>query len=210
MTRSELIKKANLSSGGTISKVLNELKHSGFVGIYQVFNKKKKDQLFRLTDEYSLFYLQFIEDHLQEEQAVWQRLSQTRSYKSWSGYAYENICLKHLSQIKKALGISGVYSTSSTFTKKGTSTNLGTQIDLLIDRNDHVINLFEIKFYNNKFTLDKNTADNLRGKMRIFQEKTKTNKQLFWGVITTFGITPSQHSIGLIQQVITLVELFEE
>ena len=210
MTRSELIKKANLSSGGTISKVLNELKHSGFVEIYQAFNKKKKDQLFRLTDEYSLFYLQFIEDNLQEEQDVWQRLSQTRSYKSWSGYAYENICLKHLSQIKKALGISGVYSTSSTFTKKGTSTNLGTQIDLLIDRNDHVINLFEIKFYNNKFTLDKNTADNLRGKMRIFQEKTKTNKQLFWGVITTFGITPSQHSIGLIQQVITLVELFEE
>jgi len=209
MTRSELIQKAKLSSGGNTSKVLNELKHSGFIEAYYPFNKKKKDQLFRLTDEYSLFYLQFIEDNLQEEPGAWQRLSQTQAYKSWSGYAYENICLKHLPQIKKALGISGVYSISSTFVKKGTTTEKGTQIDLLIDRNDHVINLFEIKFYNTTLSLNKNTAENLREKMRIFQETTRTKKQLFWGLITTFGLNANQHSIGLIQQVIELEELFE-
>ncbi|MEM1215141.1 MAG: hypothetical protein AAGJ82_05630 [Bacteroidota bacterium] len=108
------------------------------------------------------------------------------------------------------MGISGVYSTSSAFVKKGTTTEKGTQIDLLIDRNDHVINLFEIKFYNTAITLDKSTADGLREKMRIFQTSTQTNKQLFWGLITTFGLHPNQHSVGLIQQVLGLEDLFEQ
>ncbi|MCR9289680.1 MAG: ATP-binding protein [Bacteroidetes bacterium] len=210
MTRDEVIKKAKLPSGGRVSKILNELKYSGFIETYHAFNKKKKDQLFRLTDEYSLFYLQFIEDKIREGTDTWQQLSQTKSYKSWNGYAYENVCLKHIPQIKKALGISGVYSISSSFLKKGTSTEKGTQIDLLIDRNDHVINLFEIKFYNTTVSLDKNLADGLREKLRIFQESTKTNKQIIWGLITTFGLNPNQHSIGLIQHVIGFGELFED
>ncbi len=209
MTRRELIRKAKLSSGGTVSKILTELKHSGFIEIYHTYNKKKKDQLIRLTDEYSLFYLQFIENNIQDEPDVWQRLSQTQPYKSWSGYAYENICLKHIPSVKKTLGISGVYATSFAFSSKNTASQKGTQIDLLIDRNDHVINLFEIKFYNTTLTLTKTMADGLREKMRIFQETTKTNKQLFWGLITTFGLVPNQHSIGLIEQVIRMEDLFD-
>ena len=209
MTRTEILQKSNLISGGNVSKVLNELDYSGFIKSYNSYNKKKKDKLYRLTDEYSLFYLQFIEGKIYEGNDTWQQLSQTQVYKSWSGYAYENVCLKHIPQIKKALGISGVYSISSTFLKKGSATEKGVQVDLLIDRNDQVINLFEIKFYNTKFSLDKNTADKLREKLRIFQESTKTNKQLFLGMITTFGIQPNQYSIGLIQQVLELKELFE-
>ena len=54
--------------------------------------------------EYSLFYLQFMEDKPHEGNQTWQHLSQTQEYKAWSGYAFENICLKHIPQIKKALG----------------------------------------------------------------------------------------------------------
>lgn len=210
MTRSELIKKANLPSGGNTTKVLNELTHSGFVQLYPAYNKKKKDQLYRLTDEYSLFYLQFIENNVYQEPDNWQRLSQTQPYKTWSGYAFENICLKHTQQIKKALGISGVYSISASFQEKGTTDRSGVQIDLLIDRNDHVINLFEVKFYNTPFRLDKKMAQELRRKMQVFKAATQTNKQLFWGLITTFGLDQNQYSIGLIQQVILMEELFEE
>lgn len=210
VTRSELIQKANLPSGGSTTRVINELVHSGFVQVYPAYNKKKRDQLFRLTDEYSLFYLQFIEKNSHQEPEIWHRLSQTQSYKSWSGYAFENICLRHIQQIKKVLGIAGVYSLSSAFQKKGTATKRGIQIDLLIDRNDHVINLFEIKFYNTAFGLDKQLADELRDKMRVFKEMTQTNKQLFWGLITTFGLEQNRHSIGLIHQVILMEDLFEE
>ena len=120
---------------------------SGFITIYRPFGKKKKEKLFRLTDEYSLFYLQFIEGKALEGADTWHHLSQTQAYKIWSGYAFENICLKHIPQIKKALEIGGIYSLSYSFYKKGTKEEQGLQIDLLIDRNDQTINLFEVKFY---------------------------------------------------------------
>ncbi|MGB1243193.1 MAG: AAA family ATPase [Chitinophagales bacterium] len=208
LTRNQIVDSSKLSNGGGLTKVLEELYHSGFVSFYHPFGKKKKEKLYRLTDEYSLFYLQFMEDNLQEGGDIWQRLSQTQTYKTWSGYAFENLCLKHLQSIKKALGISGVYSQSSAFYKKGTKNEKGAQIDLLIDRKDESINLCEIKFYNTEFSLTKDYAANLRNKMGVFQASTKTNKQLFWTLITTFGLKHNQHSLGLIQNVLGVDDLF--
>ncbi len=209
LSRNELIKKSKLTNGGSLTRILDELTQSGFIANYLSFNKKKKDTLYRLTDEYSLFYLQFIEKNLGDKKNVWQRLSQTQAYKTWSGYAYENICLKHIDQIKEALKIGGIYSTASSFYKKGTSEEKGTQIDLLIDRNDQIINLFEIKFYKEAMLLSKADATKLSDKLTIFQRATKTKKHLFLSLITTFGITPNSHSIGLIDQVLTLEDLFK-
>ena len=101
--------------------------------------------LYRLTDAYSLFYLKFIEPMRKEGAEVWQNFQKTPIYRAWSGYTFEGICLKHLPQIKKALGISGVFSVSSAFYHKGADGMDGCQIDLLIDRDDRVINVCEIK-----------------------------------------------------------------
>jgi len=86
LTRSEIIKVTKLKDGGGLSKVLKELEHSGFISKYYPFDKKKKDSLFRLTDEYSLFYLKFIEKNKTKGKVSWQQLSQTQSYKTWCGY----------------------------------------------------------------------------------------------------------------------------
>ncbi len=208
MNRNNIIKKADLTNGGSVTKVLNELKQSGFIEIYLPFGKKSKDKVYRLTDEYSLFFLQFIEKNIHEKGAVWKRLSQTQEYKIWCGYAFENICLKHIPSIKKALSIGGVYSVSSTFYKKGTKKEAGTQIDLLLDRNDQVINIFEIKFYNKKLTVSKSYAEILKNKLDVFSESTQTRKHLFLTLLTTFGLTQNEHSLGLIDQTITLDDLF--
>jgi len=210
LTRSSIIKISGLVEGGRITSLLEELIHSGFVSAYYPYGKKKKNKLYRLTDEYSLFYLRFIENKKQEGAGTWQYFSQSQEYKTWSGYAYENVCLKHIPQIKKALGIAGVYSLSSSFYKKGTAVGKGAQIDLLIDRNDHVINLVEIKFYNKEFSLTKEEAERLRRKMWVFQEASKTNKQLFLTLITTFGMNHNKHSLGLVQQILKLEDLFLE
>ncbi len=209
-TRKEIISMAKLPEGGGISKVLDELISSGFISSYYPFGKKKKDMLYRLTDEYSLFYLHFIENRRTQEKKIWQRLSQTQTYKSWRGYAFESLCLKHIAQIKKALEIGGVYSESSSFVFQGDDLRAGIQIDLLIDRNDHAINLCELKFYNDLYTLDKASAQNLRRKRAVFIELTKTRKQVFLTLITSFGLIPNQHSIGLIDQDFNMDILFEE
>ncbi len=208
MSRANLIKEARLANGGSVTKVLEELRQSGFVDEYLPFGKKSKNKIYRLTDEYSLFYLQFIEKNKNEKGDVWKRLSQTQTYKIWCGYAFENICLKHIREIKHALQIGGVYSTSSVFHKKGTKKELGTQIDLLLDRNDHIINIFEIKFYNKTLTISKTYAQSLKSKLDVFEQVTKTKKHLFLTLITTFGINPNEHSLGLVDQVLTLDDLF--
>lgn len=208
MSRAEIIKTGKLSNGGTITKVLEELAQSGFITSYHPFEKKKKEKIYRLTDEYSLFYLQFMEQNVQEGRQTWQHISQTQGYKIWTGYAFESLCIKHLAQIKKSLDIAGVYATSYSFLKKGTKSQQGTQIDLLLDRKDGVINLFEMKFYNKTFTINKAYAQNLKAKMDIFEESTNTRKQLFWTMITTFGLQANEHSLGLVDSILDLDDLF--
>ena len=208
MTRNQLIEATNLPNGGSMTRALNELVQSGFIDMYLPFGKKANNKVYRLTDEYSLFYIQFIEKNIHEGDQVWQRLSQTQNYKIWCGYAFKNICLKHTNSIKKALQIGGVYSVSSTFFKKGTKSEPGTQIDLVLDRNDQIINLFEIKFYNKPLSISKVYAQTLKDKLHIFEETTKTRKHLFLTIIATFGITANEHSLGLIDQVLTMDDLF--
>ena len=208
LTRKNIITTSRLPDGGRITRVLEELSESGFITAYFPFGKRKKDKLYRLTDEYSLFYLRFIEKNLDGGENTWKALSQSQSYKIWSGYAFENICLKHIRQIKQALGISGIYSAAASFTKKGNDEEAGTQIDLLIDRNDHIINLIESKFYNAEFTLSKEYATKLRTKRTIFQESTKTRKHIAITLISTFGLKHNKHSLGLIEADMDLDALF--
>lgn len=209
LTRAEIIKNTKLPENGGTSKAIEELIHSGFISMYYPFGKRKKDSLYRLTDEYSLFYIKFIEKNRNIGQNVWQQLSQMPTYTSWAGYAFESICLKHIQQIKKALSIAGVYSTVSTFVKKGNEEKEGFQIDLLIDRNDHVINLCEMKFYHAEYTITKSTAMQLRNRIANFKQYSKTKKQVFLTFLTTFGVKENQHSLGIVDVSLTMDDLFE-
>jgi hypothetical protein len=173
------------------------------------FEKKKKDSLYRLTDEFSLFYLYFMENNANEGGSIWQLLSQTQSYITWTGYTFESICLKHIPQIKKALGIANVYAKTSSFIKKGTDEEEGLQLDMLIDRNDHVINACEIKFYSAAYTIDKATALEYRNKIARFKELSQTRKQVFFTMITTFGIHQTPQSQGVVDIELTMDDLFE-
>jgi len=210
MSRAEILEQTNLADGGSTSDTLEELVNSGFVATFYAFGKKKKEIRYRLIDEFSLFYLQFIENKRGEGAGTWERLAQTQPWKSWSGYAFESICLKHVAQIKKALGIAGVYATASSYIKKGVDGEPGIQFDLLIDRNDHVITICELKFYGAEFTIDKATAMAYRNKLATFKEATQTRKQIFLAMITTFGVKQNQYSLGLIDASLTMDDLFEK
>jgi uncharacterized protein len=209
MLRKDIVKAVPFNDSGRISKVLEELIDSGFVSEYLPFGNKVKDKIFRLSDEYTLFYLRFIEKSKYQEQDIWNMLSQTAEFKTWTGYAFENICLKHIPQIKKGLGISGIYSTSSTYLKSATKVEKGIQIDLLIDRNDSVVNLVEIKFYNTEYSFTKADSDVLRDKMRIFKTYTETKKMLNWICISPFGVKENANSQGIITQSFDLNVFFE-
>lgn len=208
MSRNEILETTKVKDGGGLTTILKELEQSGFISSYVPFNKKKKDTLYRLTDNYSLFYLKYIKSLPKNEAGNWQSLSQTQSWKSWSGYAYENICLQHIDRIKAALGISGIHTRHFSFLAKPTEAHDGTQIDLLIDRMDNAISICEVKFYNDTYVLTKEVADKLKKKKSIFRQVSKSRKQLFMVLITTFGLKQNQHSLGLIDNAISMNELF--
>jgi AAA+ ATPase superfamily predicted ATPase len=210
LLRKEIIETAKITNGGGTTSVLKELEQSGFISSYHPFGKRKKDKLYRLTDEYSLFYLQFIENRINGGPGTWQHLSQQPAYKSWSGYAFESICMKHLLQIKKALGIANVYTIPYSFNKQGTKEEQGAQIDMLLDRADAVINLIEIKFHKDVYTVSKAYAKQLIEKRSIFKQATKSKKHLSWALITASGFKQNQYSLGLIENHIEMDALFED
>lgn len=209
LTRSEIINFTDLSDGGGVTKVLNELFFSGFITDYYPFGKKNKDKLYRLTDEYSLFYLNFIEKKKRNIDGQWKALSQTSVFSAWSGYAFESLCIKHIKQIKKALEIGGIYTETSSFLFKGNNVLPGVQIDLLIDRNDQVINICEMKFQRTPFTISKAYAEQLRKKIMVFSEMNKSKKQLFLTMITTFGVENNIYSQELVDNDFKMDILFE-
>jgi uncharacterized protein len=208
MDRPEIVQKLGVKDGGWLSIVLEDLSLSGFINAYIPFDKKKKDTLYRLTDSFSLFHLQFISQLSPSESGKWDLISQTQAWKSWSGYAFENLCLQHIDAIKRSLGIDRIASRQTSFLQKGNAEFPGFQIDMLIDRNDQTINICEMKFVKDYFSLSKDEADKIRKRKSLFRQTTDTRKQLFITLVTPFGILPNSHTTGLIDQVVTLDDLF--
>lgn len=203
LTRQGIIQKSNIPSGGDFSLKMSELIESGFVTEYTYFGNKKQLSLYRLSDEYTKFYLKFIQNHKHNGKGTWLRLQKSPSYTSWSGFCFETVCLKHIQQIKQALGISALYTIQSSWFHKDA------QIDLVIDRDDHIINVCEMKFYQQSFALDKKMYLNLKNKLHTFQTESITRKNLYLVFISAFGIEENAYSHEIIQQQILLKDLFQ-
>ena len=208
MTRNEIIEKTDLTSGGTITELLEELIESGFVRDWKPYDKKSKDTIYKLDDEFTHFHLKFMANIRSSGNGVWQSFSSGQSWKSWSGVAFERVCLKHIPQLKKELGISGVYTEESAW-RYLSGNEKGAQIDLLLDRRDKVINLCEMKYSESEFTIDKTYATTLENKRDVFRSQTKTKKSIFLTFVTTFGITNNEYAKRLIQNSITMNAMFQ-
>ena len=207
LTRDEISKATHLTSGGSLTKVLFELENCRFIRRYQTLDNKTKKALYQLTDFYTLFYFQFIKDQPINDENYWLHTIDSPKHRAWSGFAFERVCLAHAAQIKKALGISGVK--THLFSWKSKEANNPVQIDLCIDRNDQVINLCEIKFSIHKFTIDKSYSENLRQKIGVFKTETKTRKAVYLTLITSFGLVENEYALNLVQNQITMDELFK-
>jgi AAA+ ATPase superfamily predicted ATPase len=209
LTRQQLVALLPMESGGSLTNWLFDLEESGFIEKYRPFSKKQKESLYRLSDEYSLFYLKFIEGVASTGEVSWLSMAKSASWQSWAGYAFEGICLKHNHAIKNALGISGLTTTQSSWWHKGSKNETGTQIDMLIDRPDNTITLMEIKYANSPFTITKKYAEELTKKIQVFSRITDTRKNVFCCMIAPYGIEMNEHYLGLVQQQLKLEDLFE-
>ena len=111
----------------------------------------------------------------------------------WCGYAFEAVCLKHIAELKHALGIAAVTTQHSQWRLTGGGARRGAQIDLLIDRADNCINLCELKFHVGRFTVDKRYAESLRRKKQVFCDHTGARKAVFVTLIAAGGVADNVH-----------------
>ncbi len=185
VSQNEIVKLSGIASGGSLTKILEELEISGFITSTSPFSNVKKEKLYRLTDEFSLFYLKFMEG---KKTTNWNAISQTQAFKLWQGYTFENFCFKHIGSIKQQLGIAGIVTQQYSYNIKSTAKSSGGQIDLIIDRSDQCINLCEIKYHNKFFVIHKAYELLLNQRIQNFKWETGTKKTILLTFITKAGV----------------------
>lgn len=195
--------------GGRLTQRLDQLIQTSFIDSYLPWNKERGEH-YKVIDEFCLFYLYWLSSQRGKElpQDYWLKQTKKPIYHVWAGYAFEAICHKHISQIIQGLDIKTADNIASwRFITKQEKEN-GAQIDLLIDRSDDAINICEIKFTEAPFAIDKQTAENLIKKMKIFKKATNTKKQLFLSIISANGLKETMYSEEIVNGIVTLEDLF--
>lgn len=203
VTRTELSKIKAIGGGSVLTKDLRELEECGFIRKFSNFTKEENDALYQLIDPFTLFNLQFIES---KKCASWNEYINSPGYNSWRGNAFEIVCLNHIDQIKAALGISGIE--TNVFAWRSSKSDQGAQIDLIIDRNDGVINLCEMKYTNNEYSLEQEEHEKIQRRLTVFQKESGTKKAIHVTLVSGNGFKQNKYS-GIVQNVISGEELFD-
>lgn len=207
MNRTELLKATKMPDNGKLTEYLENLEYCGFIRKYNCIGMKAKNALYQLIDNYTLFYYKFIKDKYTNDAQYWSKIAGKPEYNTWCGLAFERVCLQHIDQIKAKLGIQGVISTVYSWSIMGTKELPGAQIDLLIDRDDDVINLCEVKYSKALFQITSSVDANLQNKRERFIQETKTSKAVHITMITTMGLMENSYAWD-IQSVVTMDDLF--
>ena len=208
ITRDDICKKTGIASSGELTRKLKELENCGFIRKYVPFGSESKNALYQLIDNYTLFYNRFLKENSYDEN-YWKSSSNSGEVNAWSGLAFERVCLEHIAQIKKALGISGVQTDVNSWRcdadpEKGLQ---GSQIDLLIVRKDQIINVCEMKYSESDYSPDLAFDKAMRRKISDLMLATKTKFAIHSTLITTYEVAETSYS-GNIQSIITAEELF--
>ena len=207
MTREEMLAITGLDDNGKLSEILEDLQSCGFIRKYQAYGRKN-GAIFQLTDNYTLFYYQFIEGKPGQDCNFWSVSANTPLRNAWQGLAFEQLCFAHLPQIKRALGVTGVLTTAYSWRGKRNGEIPGAQIDMLIDRADNIINLCEMKFTSTEYALTAKDISSLNNKVASFVEANKVKKAVHVTMVTTYGLEHNEYR-GEIQSEVTLDDLFE-
>ena len=207
MTRSEILDATKMSDNQVFARALEELEQCSFIKRYNSFQKKSKGVVYQLIDNYTLFYFRFIMRNTKGSKSFYSSVASNSVRSSWVGLAFERVCFWHIDQIKQKLGISGVGTAENSWFTRPTEFYDGAQIDLLIDRDDRIINVCEIKFYGDEFVIDKDYYDNLRNKITTFQAATRTKKTVRLTMITVYGTKRNKYS-SIVNSQVTAEDLF--
>ena len=108
-------------------------------------------------------------------------------------------------RIKETLGISGVDTAEYAWISR--SKTRGAQIDLVIERDDRITDLCEMKCTDKPFSISKEYEMKLLNKKDVFQEESGTDQALKLVMVCPEGISGTAHTEHL-ADIITIEDLF--
>ena len=202
--RDEIAERLKIGNGGNLTKALNSLLASDYVSKYVPFGNKSKVPYYRLSDPFCAFFLRFKYEKETSED-FWMSHLNSQEVVAWKGIAFENVCLNHIEEIKRALNVGGVSSKESSwyFESEGGHG----QVDLVIERNDNVVNLCEIKFYQDDFAVDLDCFKKINSRIEAIRPYISKKACVYSTLITTFGLHKNEYS-SVFQNVVVLDDLF--
>ncbi len=204
-TREEIATATGLPLGGGLSDTLSALIESDFVMRYSPYGKHT-GEYYKLIDNFCLFWLKYVEPNQKDATFINDNFT-SGIMQNWRGVAFEQVCWQHIQQIRRALEIGGVKTSLSVWNIKGDDSKKGAQIDLLITRDDNIVNLCEMKFSSTPYTVTKDEECKLLHRVDMLRQTLSTKQKIHLTLITTYGLAPGKH-IGKIQKSITSDELF--
>ena len=207
MTREEILSTTKLTDGGTFSTILEELEECGFIRSFVSADTTEKKALYQMIDNYTLFYNLCIKKNTFSDEHYWLNTFASPSHNTWKGHAFERVCLQHVSQIKSALGISGVQTNVCCWYARGTDRQRGAQIDLLMQRADGFTDICEMKHSASPFAIDDSYAKDLQNKLDAYHQMSKDKRTLHLVMVTTNGVVHNSY-YNMVQKEITMDELF--
>lgn len=205
-TREEIANATGLPLGGGLTDTLKALAESDFVFRYTPYGIQGKGEYYKLADNFCLFWVKFVEPNLSDVSFMTDNIT-SNIMGAWHGVAFEEVCWQHINQIKQALEIGGVKSSISAWNVKGDDQKAGAQIDLLIIRDDHVVNLCEMKFTGSTYTIEKDEEAKLRNRIETLKKTLLKKQTVHLTLITTYGVAYGKHS-GIVQKEVVMDELF--
>lgn len=206
LTRDEIVGILEKSNGGAISKQLDNLVNSDFLLYHRVRRKKigKTGGYYTLSDFFVQFYHSFMEAQPNDEHFWAHHISSPQVNTYW-GLSYERVCMVHIPQIKKAIGIDQIG--TECYSWRSNDPEQRAQVDLLIERADRIINLCEIKYSTSLYLIDKEEDMKFRTRQGIFVAQTGTRYGIQPTFITTYGLARGAYASS-IQKSVTMDDLF--
>lgn len=209
LSRKELTELTGITDGGDLSKQLKALLSGDFVMEYNSFGNDKNESFYKLIDPFCLFYLEFMQGRKRRRTQNWTNIEDSASVRTWKGYAFENVCWNHRIKIKNALQIGGVSTTETLWSKRGTAETPGTQIDMIIERKDNVVDMCEMKFSSDDYEVDLDYHKKLEARKKILREKISKKAVVHNVLVTTYGLAHKGYYSDFVN-IITLDDLFNQ
>ncbi|MBQ7191724.1 MAG: AAA family ATPase [Paludibacteraceae bacterium] len=207
LTRAEILQATKLNNNALFGKRLDELEKCGFIRRFEDYNGLRRQTIFQLTDPLCHFIHSVVEKNKYHDPDFWLHSQLSPLFNTWSGLAFEMLCLNHIEQIKRALGISGIQTKVYSW-RTPKDAERQAQIDMVIDRADRAVNICEMKYSRQEYEMTRQERERIENRLNQFMKYAEQRKSLRLTMVTSYGLKPNSH-ISIVQNEITLSDLMQ-